>query len=216
MRRIVALLTLLSCAALTGACGDYANTVSGDVSVPQSNGPNPQNLPNANHVPKPAPPAGYQITLSPVVIQEVLVDPAGNQFVELFNATSQPADIGGWMLSDGFSSHTFAYGFTIQGNERVVVHLGVSGVDSATDVYAPAFGALQGDGSLALLQGGIDLVDFVQWGADNQNFEATADQLAEWTAGDFVPAPPQGLSFSYDGTANTSAAWHHANPSPGQ
>ena len=215
MRHFAALLSLLAFAALTGACGDYANSVSGDVSVPQANGPNP-NMPNANHVPKPAPPAGYSITLSPVVIQEVLVDVSGTQFVELYNATSQPADIGGWMLSDGFSSHTFAYGFTVQGNERVVVHLGVSGVDNTTDVYAPSFGQLVDDGSLVLLQGGVDLVDFVQWGAASQNFEATADQVAEWTAGDYVTTPASGLSFNYDGTANNSGAWHHGNPNPGQ
>lgn len=216
MRHFAALITLLAFAALTGACGDYANTVSSDVTVPQANGPNPQNLPNANTVPKPTPPPGYTITLSPVVIQEVLVDASGAQFIELYNATSQPADIGGWMLSDGFSSHTFGYGFTIQGNERAVVHLGISGTDTTTDVYAPSFGQLQGDGGLALLQGGVDLVDFVQWGAANQNFEGTADQLAEWTAGDYVLAPAQGLSFNYDGTANNSGAWHHGNPNPGQ
>lgn len=216
MRQFAALISLLAFAFLTGACSGYANTVDGDVSVPQANGPNPQNLPNANTVPKPTPPPGYNVTLSPVVIQEVLVDTSGTQFIELYNATSQPADIGGWMLSDGFSSHTFAFGFTVQGNERVVVHLGVSGVDSAHDVYAPSFGALQTDGSLALLQSGIDLVDFVQWGAASQNFEGTADQLSEWTAGDFVLAPVPGLSMNYDGTANSSAAWHHSNPNPGQ
>jgi len=216
MRHFAALVTLLACAVLTGACGDYANTVSGDVSVPQANGPNPQNLPNANTVPKPAPPPGYNVTLSPVVIQEVLVDVSGTQFVELYNATSQPADIGGWMLSDGFSSHTFAYGFTVPGNERVVVHLGVSGTDTTADVYAPSFSRLVADGSLVLLQGGVDLVDFVQWGAASQNFEATADQLAEWTAGDYVIAPATGLSFDYDGSANNSSAWQHSNPTPGQ
>ncbi|MBZ0136661.1 MAG: lamin tail domain-containing protein [Planctomycetes bacterium] len=214
MRHFAALISLLAFAVLTGACGDYANSVESDITVPQSNGPNPQNLPNANTVPKPTPPPGYSITLSPVVIQEVLAD--GTQFVELYNATSQPADIGGWMLSDGFSSHTFGYGFTVQGNERVVIHLGVSGIDSSTDQYAPSFAPLQGNGSLALLQGGIDLVDFVQWGAASQNFEATADQLAEWTAGDFVISPAQGLSFNYNGAANNSGAWSHGNPNPGQ
>jgi hypothetical protein len=69
---------------------------------------------------------------------------------------------------------------------------------------------------MALLQGGIDLVDFVEWGAINQNYEATATQLAEWTAGDFVTPPAEGLSFHYNGTANNSAAWAGANPTPGQ
>jgi hypothetical protein len=188
--------------------------------VPQSNGPNPQNLPNPHAVPKPTPGPSYSITLSPVVIQEVLVDPvgpnAGSQYVELYNATSNPADIGGWMLTDGFSSHTFGYGFTLAAGQRVVIHLGASGVDTPAEQFSPSFAEIQNTGSMALLQGGVDLVDFVEWGSFNQNYEATAAQLAEWTTGDFVIPPAEGLSFHYDGTANTSAAWTSANPTPGQ
>ena len=58
MRNFAILLSLLLIAAVTSACGDYANTVTSDVMVPQANGPNPQNLPNANSVPKPTPPGG--------------------------------------------------------------------------------------------------------------------------------------------------------------
>jgi hypothetical protein len=182
MRNFALLLSLMALAVLTAACGDYANSVTSDVGTPKANGPNPQNLPNPNRVPKPTPPPSYSITLSPVVIQEVLVDPAGpnagSQYVELLNATNTAADIGGWMLSDGFSSHTFAYGFTVAAGARVVIHLGSSGSDTMAEQFSPSFSELNANGSMALLQSGIDLVDFVEWGAFNQNFEATAAQLA--------------------------------------
>ena len=220
MRNFAMLLSLLLIAVATSACGDYANTVSSDVQIPQSNGPNPQNLPNANTVPKPTPPGGYTVSPTPVVVSEIMVDPsgvnAGNQYVELFNSSSNPVDIGGWMVTDGFSNHTFGYGFQLAANARVVIHLGASGTDSAKEQFSPSFGELQATGSMVLLQSGTNLVDFVEWGAASQNFEGTADQLQEWTAGDFVSNAAEGLSYHYDGTANNSTAWTAANPTPGQ
>ncbi|MCZ7605652.1 MAG: lamin tail domain-containing protein [Planctomycetota bacterium] len=218
--RYFAMLSLLAAALFGSACSGYANTVDGDVYVPQSNGPNPQNLPNANTVPKPTPPGGYTVSPTPVVIQEVLVDPvgpnAGQQFVELFNSSNSPVDIGGWVVTDGFNSHTFAYGFQLNPGACVTLRLGVAGTDSTTEQFVPSFGELQAVGSMVLLRHGTELVDFVEWGASNQNFEGTADQLGEWTAGDFVPLPAEGLSFHYDGQANNSTAWLEANATPGQ
>lgn len=218
--RYFTMLSLLAVALLSSACGGYANSVESDIQMPSSNGPNPQNLPNPNAVPKPTPPGGYTVSPTPVVIQEVLVDPlgpnAGAQFVELFNSSNSPVDIGGWMVTDGHNSHTFAYGFQLAAGECVVLHIGASGVDSNTDQFVPSFGELQAQGSMVLLRNSTELVDFVEWGAANQNYEGTADQLAEWTAGDFVALPAEGLSFNYDGTANNSTAWLVANSTPGQ
>ena len=220
MRNFAILLSLFAIVAVTSACGDYANTVSSDVGVPQSNGPNPQNLPNPNTVPKPTPPGGYTVSPTPVVIGEVLVDPvgpnAGSQFIELFNSSNFAVDIGGWMLTDGFSNHTFAYGFQVAPGAFVTVHLGASGTDTQLEQFVPSFNELQLNGSMALLRTGVDLVDFVEWGAANQNFEGTADQVAEWTAGDFLLNAAEGLSYHYDGSANDSTAWQAKNPTPGQ
>ncbi|MCB9932593.1 MAG: lamin tail domain-containing protein [Planctomycetes bacterium] len=219
MRHFALLLSLLA-TVLATSCSSYANTLDGDVQVPQSNGPNPQNLPNPNTVPKPTPPGGYTVSPTPVVIQEVLVDPsgpnAGNQFLELFNSSTSPVDIGGWIVTDGFSSHTFGYGFQLAAGQCVVLHLGAFGTDNNAEQFVPSFAELQATGSMALLRSGVDLVDFVEWGAANQNYEGTADQIAEWTAGDFVVPPAEGLSLNYNGTANNSTAWIMANASPGQ
>src|SRR5690606_7130495 len=125
------------------------------------------------------------------------------------------ADIGGWVLSDGIHTHTFAYGFRVAPGGRVVIHLGASGTDTATDQFAAAFGELPLVGSMTLLRGGVELVDFVQWGADGQMYEVEADAVGEWPQGDFVSTTTQGNSFHYDGTANDSGAWYEAPVSPG-
>lgn len=213
MRRIFALICLSAFAALTAGCGAYANSVEGDVSVPQSNGPNPQNLPNANTVPKPGTPSGYPVSLSPVTIEEVAL---GGDWLELYNASAFEADIGGWKVMDAQNSYTFPFGFRVPANARVILHLGVSGIDTGAEQFAPSFGALNvSDGSLALVRAGGELMDFVQWGSANHAFEGAAVQVGEWAQGDFVTTPNQGDTMNYDGTANNSSAWHANMPTPG-
>jgi hypothetical protein len=197
-----------------GVTGSYANTAEGDVGIPHANGPNPANLPNANHVPKPDAPPGYAAGVTPVTIDEVFL--SGQQWTELFNATSLAVDIGGWTLADGAHEFTFPYGFTLQPGGRVVVHLGQYGISNEMNLYAPSFGALSAaEGSMALLHAGGELMHFVQWGNINQAFEGAAAQIGIWPAGDYVDSPPLGLSLAFDGSENTSSAWHHTAPSPG-
>lgn len=218
------LLTLAVCAlmavGITG-CGGYANSVEGDIEIPQTSGPNPNGLPNANHTPKPTTPNGYAVSRSPVTIEEVLTDPngpnTGAQYVELFNASQYDVDIGGWVLSDGNGTHTFPYGFTVPAGDRVLVHIGQVGADSMTNQFAASFPTLDATrGSLALLRSGTDVVDFVQWGGSPNAFESAADLNQEWHVGDFVALPLEGRSLNYDGTASDSTAWHERGLTPGQ
>lgn len=211
--RPIFLTACLAVAALVAGCGEYANSVEGDVEVPQSNGPNPQNLPDPNGVPKPNSPSGYPVAISPVTIEEVATS---QQWVELYNASAFEADIGGWSLTDGQYGHTFPFGFRLQAGARVIIHLGVAGTDTTTEQYAPSFaGVNAANGALALVRGGGELMHFVQWGADNQPYEGAAVQIGLWTAGDFVATPAQGDTMNYDGTANDSSAWHALAPTPG-
>lgn len=221
MRVFASLLAVLAASLLTAGCGDYANSARGDVDTPINTAPNPNNLPNANTVPKPGGGSGYVVSLSPVVIDEVLLDPQGvddgKQFVELYNATAWSADIGGWVLTDGASTFTFPFGFQIDSGARVIVHLGASGVGGAAEQYAPSFALLDKQaGSLALLRGGSELVDFVQWGDSPNPMEGAAATAGEWPAGDFAAVAPEGDSLNYDGTANDSTAWTPDATSPGQ
>lgn len=212
MRRTFLMLGLAAFAMFAAACGSYANTVEGDVSVPQANGPNPQNLPNANHVPKPSSPSGYAVDVSPITIDEVYL--SGAQWVELYNATAGDVDLGGWALVESQHSFTFPYGFHLPADTRVLVRLGESGPDTQVEHFAPSFATLNPDrGSLALVRAGGELMHFVQWGAPNQAFEAAAVQSGLWPSGDFVQSAPHGLSLAFDGSANDSSAWRHDLPS---
>jgi hypothetical protein len=220
MHRIISLISICAFAFVFSACGDYANSVTSQISVPQANGPNPQNLPNANGVPKPGNPGGYAFSPSPVTIEEVLADPqgqnAGAQYIELFNQTGSVADIGGWVIANGTDSYTFPFGFKVNPGQRVLVHVSQAGANNGTDQFAPSFQPLDaGQGSLALLRSGSDVVDFVQWGSSGLSFEQAADLVSEWQIGDFAAAAPEGSSLDYDGTANDSSAWHTAQITPG-
>lgn len=220
MRRVALLVALGGLVALLSACGDYANTVSGDVSLPNSNGPNPANLPNPNTVPKPLTPQGYAVSLSPVTIEEVLIDPAGAntglQYVEMFNASAFEASIGGWVLTNGTDSFTFPYGFRVPSQGRVLIHIGAAGTADATNQFAPSFGELPVTaGSLALLRAGSDVVDFVQWGASGNAFEGAAVLVGEWVGSDYVLRAQEGRSIHYNGTASNSSAWFEDTISPG-
>lgn len=221
MRRVALLIALGGLVALLSACGDYANTTKGTVTIPSSNGPNPGNLPNPNTVPKPLTPHGYAVSLSPVTIEEVLVDPmgpnAGMQYVELFNASLYEADLGGWVLTNGQDSFTFAYGFKVASKARVLVHIGTAGTPDSGNQFAPSFGELDpAQGSLALLRAGSDVVDFVQWGNSGQPLEGAAVLVGEWLGGDYVLRAAEGRSIHYTGTASNSTAWFEDAISPGQ
>ncbi|MCC6464817.1 MAG: lamin tail domain-containing protein [Planctomycetes bacterium] len=220
MRSLILPCALAGTALLTAACGSYANTVSSDVQMPQSNGPNPQNLPDPNTVPKPSTPYGYAVSLSPVTIEEVMVDPVGpntgNQYVELYNSSSFDSDVGGWVVTNGVDTFTFPYGFRVKAGERVVMYVGAAGTATANAQFAPSFSDLPiGTGSLALLRSGTDLVDFVQWGTSPNSMEGSAVLVHEWKAGDFVPVANEGRTYNYDGTASDSTAWHAGSPTPG-
>lgn len=201
-----------------GFLGDYANTAKGDVSLPQAGGPNPNNLPNANYVPKPLTPQGYAVALSPVTIEEVLADDTGPvaPYIELFNASDFDADIGGWVLTNGNDNFTFPYGFQVPSHGRVIIHVGESGTADSAVQFAPSFTRMDtAAGSLALLRAGNELVHFVQWGTALSPMEGAAVVAGVWQAGDFVQAATAGNAMHYAGTANDSSAWFEAAPSPG-
>jgi hypothetical protein len=210
--RLTALLAFAVMALMVAAC-DYANSVRKDISLPQSNGPNPANLPDPNFVPKPDAPKGYPAAASPVIMDEVMLNDQ-QQWVELYNFTDNVTDLGGWIISDGLSSYTFPFGFVVPAGERVVVNLGVQGTDNEQLRHAPNFDTVDPDGgSLALLRAGVEVMHFVQWGGADHGFEYAATQAGLWQTGDFAPAAPLGLALQYDGTANDSTAWQYIQPS---
>lgn len=219
--RHVLMLSVLSLAALVSfGCGDYANTLKGPAVPPQANGPNPNNLPNPNAVPKPGPGQGYMVNHSPVQFSEVMLDPsgvdAGNQYVELLNTSSLDSDVGGWTLSDGNSTFTFPFGFKLSASSRVVVCLGAAGTASTATQFAPSFNVLPlTQGSLALLRGGSEVVDFMQWGGTPNTFEAAAANNQVWPCGEYVNVPAEGQSLTCLGGNVGASNWMAGQPTPG-
>lgn len=220
MRHVLMLAVLSLAALLSFGCGDYANTLKGPSVPPKANGPNPNNLPNPNAVPKGGGGQGYMVNHSPVVFSEVLVDPlganAGNQYVELLNTSGLDSDVGGWTVSDGASTFTFPYGFRLNAGTRVLVCLGASGTSSNGVQFAPSFAELpMNQGSIALLRGGSEVVDYLQWGGTPNTFEAAAANNFVWPAGDYVTLPIEGKSLNFLGGTAGSSNWVGANTTPG-
>ncbi|KAA0209747.1 lamin tail domain-containing protein [bacterium] len=220
MRPIFFCLVIALTAMLSSACGDYANSLKGDVKPPQASGPNPNNLPNPNTVPKPGGGLGYTVNLSPVLISEVLVNPGasqGSQYVELLNSSLLSSDIGGWVITDGNSTFTFPFGFQISAGSRVLVQLGTHGAATGSVQFAPSFNALPvNQGSLALLRSGNEVIDFVQWGGSPNSYEGAAASYFVWPAGDFLAVAPTGESYNFVGGTVGSSAWAISPATPGQ
>lgn len=205
---------------LTCGCGDFANALRADVKPPKNGGPNPNNLPNPNTVPKPGAAPGYTVNHSPVVFSELLVDPmgpdAGNQFVEILNTASMNSDIGGWVISDGNATFTFPFGFQIGANSRVVVRLAASGSATPAMQFAASFSVLpQTQGSIALLRGGNEVVDFLQWGGSPNSYESAASSSQVWPSGDFVNLGAEGTSLNLIGGTPGASAWVRGPVTPG-
>jgi hypothetical protein len=156
-----------------------------------------------------------------VAISEVIPDPwgsdPGNQTVELWNLTTAPVDLGAFRLCAGGAG---LYGalpggcvdlpaFPLAANGYVRVHWSAAGEHGPADLYtgegfAPLPSAV---GSVTLLgMGGIDVVDYVQWGGQAQGI-VSAVRRGEWTWDAWVPAAAQGSSIAFDGLGQSFHDW---------
>ncbi len=160
---------------------------------------------------------GFGAPVPFIVINEVLYDPlgtdAGNQLIELKNTGTASGDIGGWWLCYRFEYYDIPASVSIEPGAFLVIHLGVNGDNTATDVYIQFASALNTNSSdLNLYLDGnftspSSMIDFVQWGGGGNGRESVAVTAGMWMEGDFVPDIQEGHSIAYDGTGNTSADW---------
>jgi len=165
-------------------------------------------------------PYGAQPQTAPqptVAITEMLLDGADPR-VALTNLGSEPAEVGGWFLC-ARPSYARLPDRTLAPGERLVVHLGAVGEDTASEVFLGRLRAPGREaGELALYRDGRfsspeSLVDFVRWGGPGG--ASRADVAAEaglWTAGAFVDLLPAGQSLYYDGRG-ASPSDYFAGPS---
>jgi hypothetical protein len=165
-----------------------------------------------------------------VVINEFAyyLDPAGDtgkEWVELYNPDSVPLDLSGCDLYPARSPHyLIPQGFVLGPCSYVVVHLRQGGANTATDLYegtGPTNNMTNTKGSLALFADSTRdaILDFVQYGADSQTYEATAAYALIWTRGDYADTVSCGwsLGLAADGAdSNRGTDWKgFSRPTPG-
>ena len=92
---------------------------------------------------------------------------------------------------------------------RVVVHFGVTGTNTTTDLFFPALSLPDAAGSVALyvpntvapsLATVSQIIDFVQWGASAQENEGTANSAGYWASGSSINGVAPGHSVEFCGT----------------
>lgn len=97
----------------------------------------------------------------------------------------------------------------VAASARIVLHFGVSGTNTATDLYFPTLSLPDAAGSVALyvpntaapaLSDASQLIDFVQWGAGGQENEATANTAGVWTSGASINGVAPGHSVEFCGS----------------
>lgn len=159
-------------------------------------------------------------------ITEVLyAAPAGSDLIEIANLGTADGDLGRYRIAvpgdvEGIPLLTLP---VAKNGGRVVIHVGASGTNTATDVFLPALSPLpDAAGSVALyvpntitghtaVTDATQIIDFVQYGAGGEANEATAGTANVWTPSDFVPVVGSaGHSIEFCGGSGQYGASHWA------
>jgi hypothetical protein len=167
-----------------------------------------------------------------IIINEIFSDPAGNdlglEWIELYNPGSQSVDLGGWQIGMG-QYFTFPQTY-MPANSYLVVHWRADGQNNAGEIFT---GQDSIDTNLGNSSGFIVLfssakrsketiIDYVEYGKENQTWEAAAVQAKIWTKGQFLPATEanknQSLGQIVDGQdGDKTSDWQiFSQPTPGQ
>ncbi len=148
-------------------------------------------------------------------------------FVEITNLGDGFGDLGRYRIS--VADNTVDIPLTnvdVPINGRVVVHFGIAGTNTDTDIYFPDV-TVPAVGSAALyvpntVNVSLDdpdmLIDFVQWGAAGQANQATAVAAGFWVGGETLAGTHDGHSIEFCGEPGDRGAgfWRAiSSPNPG-
>jgi len=152
-------------------------------------------------------------------ITEILPDQTGGDpVIELTNTGGAPLDPVGMNLCVQFQCYVLP-SLALAPGDSVIVHAGVAGIDTATDVYTgaafPAPGAVVEGVSLYLPGSGApffanpaNIVDFVQYGAGNQPQAGVAVAAGIWPSTvEFAQQPFPDISLAWDGFGEGASNW---------
>ncbi|MCA8967464.1 MAG: lamin tail domain-containing protein, partial [Planctomycetes bacterium] len=123
------------------------------------------------------------------------------QQIELKNHTNSAVDLTGYQLVTG-GGQTALPGLLLSGGHTVVLHLGVSGTDTATDLFLPTAATLVPPDAISLFRSPAvtqpgELMDFVSFGGGHQGI-AMAVTAGQWPSSQAtVPLPPSGASLAH-------------------
>jgi plastocyanin len=173
--------------------------------------------------------AGTSVSVPDFRITEVLYDAAGNlDKIEIQNMGKVTGDLGRYRIATSNDVEAVPLAsVSVLSSALVTIHVGVSGTNSATDLFMPLLAPLpDASGSVALYAPGtiggqnslLDasaIVDYVEYGAGAQANEAVAATAGLWTAGQFVPTVAlQGRSIEFCGNRADHGASNWAEISP--
>ncbi|MEK9195173.1 MAG: lamin tail domain-containing protein [Patescibacteria group bacterium] len=175
--------------------------------------------------------APFSVLASGVVINEVMFDPEGSdtgvEWIELYNGSNEQVDISGWEIyPDGIGYIVIPNGFLIGAKKFILVHLRITGSNSATDIYQATASSNMSNtsGSIALFgaqpRGKDTIKSFIQWGKDGETWEPSAGDAGLWDKGTFVDissfSEGSSLALSQDGVMSGGKnAWRISHtPSP--
>jgi hypothetical protein len=165
-----------------------------------------------------------------VVINEFAyyLDPAGDtgkEWIELYNPDSLVQDLSGYDIYCGRTPHYIVpQDFVLGPKSFVLIHLRQDGPNSASDLYegtTPTSNMPNTKASLAIFTNSNrdTIIDFVQYGAAGQTYEATAANAGIWTKLDFVDTATcaWSLGLASDGAdSNRVSDWKEfLKPTPG-
>lgn len=169
-------------------------------------------------------------TPGPAVISEVLYNPDGTdtglEWIKIKNAGTYTIDLDGYVLHfDGTGSNDFTFpDFALLPGSKVVVHVRASGTNTATDLYWVDTGGVNMSnsyGSVVLFnklpKDSSTIVDFVQYGAKDQDGEIKAVAAGIWTDNAFVTNVAESHSIQLIGADNNAVSdWQdQSSPTPG-
>lgn len=162
------------------------------------------------------------------VINEVFFNPSagsdsGLEKIEIYNPDAASYDMSGWELyPDGIGYFVFPSSFSLGAKSFVLIHLKLTGINTANDLYhAATSSSNMGDssGSVAIFRPGgrgkDTIVDFIRYhkpgSFERKTWESAAVEAGLWTAGVFVDvsALVEGNSIGLvaDGLRADASSW---------
>ncbi|GAB4306331.1 MAG: hypothetical protein Kow0069_02940 [Promethearchaeota archaeon] len=169
-----------------------------------------------------------------VLITEVMADPDGDEdlleYVELYNAKSQPVHVGGWTLRHqsgstwGSADATLPVGLIIPAGGYLMVWDDSAACAAAYGLsgqlnHSEAITLSNGASDVALLDAVGTVVDRVAWRTNTENFTVAADPGSWLDSGVKVGSEGKAITRLYDPYAgnayvdtNTSADWRYNVP----